>query len=138
MELPEQYEQWLAFIASMLPQPVDQQHFADGSVLFEAGEPREVAVRLTPTVVLVSEYVVLTEGRRTPLVAVRRVGAVNWRRLPESDAMRVVEALVHGARQSRLSTYRVCRSCERRMPPERMHDEEVCQRCAEPTLRVVH
>lgn len=138
MELPEQYEQWIAFIASMLPQPVDQQQFPDGSVVFEAGDPREVVVRLTPTVIVVSEYLAVWKGPETPLVIARRVGAVNWRRLPESDAMKVVESLVHGARQSRQSTYRVCRYCDRTTPPEWMHDEDVCQRCAEPHLRVVH
>jgi hypothetical protein len=133
----QHYEQLLAFISTHIPTPFTQDE-VDGVVVFTGGSPGEVIVRLTPTAVIVEEYAVRWE---TPLNAVlrpRRVGAVKWRRLPESELMTVVGQLIKGAREMRLTRYRTCEVCGKTRPPEWMLGDDICRGCVDDSRQVVH
>jgi hypothetical protein len=52
--------------------------------------------------------------------------------------MRAVKALITAARNSRIAKFRTCSMCRGRKPPEWMHGDDVCQRCAERELGVVY
>ena len=67
-----------------------------------------------------------------------RVAVLNWRRLPETALFNALQALIKGAREARLSRFRVCMYCGRRTAPEWMHDEAVCQACADQHSGAVH
>jgi hypothetical protein len=136
--MSEAYEPLLAFIAAQLSRPVTQQEEANGTIVFTGGDPPEVIVRFTPRTAVVCEYSVAWQAPPTALVVPITIGSVLWTRLPEEGAMRAVKALIKVARNVRLSKFRVCSMCVQRNPPEWMHDDEVCQRCAEQELGVVH
>jgi hypothetical protein len=52
--------------------------------------------------------------------------------------MSVVATLIDAARESRLGKFRVCRFCNGRTPPELLHEDDVCQACAQQHLGVVY
>jgi hypothetical protein len=131
-------EEWLAFLAAQLPEPVDQQQALDGSTYFTGGEPGEVIVRLTHSTIVVWEYAARWEGPRTLVPRPIRVGSVVWSRIPAPQAVAAVHALIDAARQSRHSRYSTCSYCERVIPPEHMHDDEVCMSCAQKHLGVTY
>jgi hypothetical protein len=138
MDASERYEQLIAFLSTHLPPPVEQMEETNGILVFRAGSPVEVIATLTHTSVIIDEFAVRWQ---TPVAAVerpRRVGALNWRRLPESTLMNVVGQLIKGAREMRRSRYKACRFCGRTNPPEWLHSDDVCQGCAEAELGVVH
>src|SRR5262249_38055816 len=56
MDVPERYEQLIAYLDSQLPQPVDRQTVANGALQFTGGDPAQVVVLLTDTSVVVSEF----------------------------------------------------------------------------------
>ena len=60
----------------------------------------------------------------------RRVGVLNWRRLPENALLAALGALIKGAREARLASYQTCQDCGRRTAPEYLHDADTCQACA--------
>jgi hypothetical protein len=128
-DLPEGWEAWLAYFAAALPQPVEQRPLPDGSVVFQAGDPREVIVHLMPGTITVSQYVV-SRLHDEELVVARPVGRVLWRRLFNDDATAAVEALIAGARAVRRATFQRCEVCEQHKPPEAMADEVTCRACA--------
>jgi hypothetical protein len=138
MHIAERFEQLIAFLASHLPEPVDQQPDDEGGIVFTGGSPGEVVAHLTESSVVIGEYRVRWENMFTPTVAPRRVGIVKWRRLPETELMDAVASLIKGAREMRLSQYRICESCERIQPPEWMRNGDVCQECAAGDSNVVH
>jgi len=129
-ELPEGWEAWLAYFSASLPQPVEQFTSADGDVTFQAGEPGEVIVHLTPHLITVSMHSFKRSSTFEPIVIARPVGYVRWRRLLPDDATAVVDALIAAARGARRAMYRVCRSCDSVHPPESMYDDEICIGCA--------
>jgi hypothetical protein len=138
MDASERYEQLIAFLSTHLPSPVEQMEDTNGILVFRGGAPVEVIATLTHTSVIIDEFAVRWE---TPMSAVerpRRVGALNWRRLPESTLMNVVGQLIKGTREIRRSRYKACRFCGRTNPPEWLHNDDVCQGCAEAELGVVH
>ena len=138
MDAPERYEQLIAFLESNLPAPVDRQETADGSVQFTGGEPAEVVVSLTETSVLVSEFSGVWESPFTFAARPRRVGVLKWRRLPETALFNALAVLIKGAREMRLSRFQVCRYCGRSTAPEWMHDDGVCQACADQHSGAIH
>ena len=138
MDAPERYEQLIAFLDSNLPSPVDQQEAADGSVQFIGGEPAEVVVSLTETSVIVSEFSGIWETPFTFAARPRRVGVLKWRRLPETALFNALSALLKGAREARLSRFQPCRYCGRNTAPEWMHDDGVCQACADQHSGAIH
>ncbi|RPJ62310.1 MAG: hypothetical protein EHM24_25975 [Acidobacteria bacterium] len=133
-----EWESLLASIQAELPSPVEQESVADGSVVFVGGQPGEVVVRLTKSLATVSEHVVEWEGPHEAVVRPVSFGTVHWRRMAEGHALAVLSTLIRAARESRLSKYRTCRFCERSVPPEHLHEEDVCQSCAQRHLGVVY
>lgn len=133
----ERFEQLMAFLGSQLPAPVEQQHEEDGSVVFVAGVPAEVLVRLTPARVTVWEV----GGRwRAPghvTLEPRRIGTLCWPRLPETPLLDALAAMVRAAREARLSRYRPCAMCGAQTPPEQRAGA-VCASCAESRSSRVH
>jgi hypothetical protein len=137
MSAPERYEQVMAFLAANLPARVEQQEEKDGLV-FTAGDPPEVVVRLTQSHVIVSEYAAVWGTPFTLVARPRRVGVLNWKRLPETAFFNALSQLIRGAREVRLSRFRTCRHCGESSPPEWLHSDDVCHGCAERSLGFVH
>jgi hypothetical protein len=126
-EYPEGWEEWAAFLAAQLPEPVQQETGPGGATCFVAGDPPEILVRLSASSVTVSVYLLdpADEGPRP-----RRLGMIVWRRLSSSQAIALVAGLIRGAHDLHVATYRECQYCERRKPPEQMQDAETCLACA--------
>jgi hypothetical protein len=137
MDAPERFEQLIAFITSQLPRPVDEQQCGDGSILFTGGEPSQVIVHLTEHTVVVSEFAGEWEADRLSLTP-RLVGELYWHNLPETALMNALSALVRGAREARLSKYRICLVCGGNMPPEYFGAAGVCDRCAKEPPSTIH
>ncbi len=127
----ERYEQLIAFLSSQLPTPVDEGGGAGGSIVFTGGDPPEVVAELTASSVIVSEFAAVWEQPHKLAPRPRRVGTVNWKRLPETALLNVISQLIRGAAQVRRARYRTCQVCEAVHPPEWMFDEHVCHHCAE-------
>jgi len=137
MDVSERFEQLIAFVSSQLPKPVAEQQGSDGSILFTGGEPPEVIVHLTDQTVVVSEFAGEWEEDGfsiTPLL----VGELYWHALPETALMNALSALIKGAREARLSKYRVCPQCGDRISPEQFGTADVCDGCAVDPPSVIH
>src|SRR5262245_34476161 len=87
MDHAERYEQLIAFLSTHLPAPVEQDERDGGIRVFTGGDPGEVVARLTNSSVIVEEYAVRWKTPYQAVVHPRRVGVVNWRRLPETTVM---------------------------------------------------
>jgi hypothetical protein len=135
---PERFEQLIAFLGSNLPTPVDRQEDVDGSIRFTGGDPPEVIVVLTDSSVVVSQFAGVWESPFTFSARPRRVGVVKWRRLPENALLSAIAALVKGAREARLASFETCQYCGQRTAPEWLHDEGVCQACADQHSGAIH
>ena len=138
MDAPERFDQLIAFLESNLPAPVERQEGADGSMQFTAGEPAQVVVALTDRSVVVSEFAGVWESPFTLAPRPRRVGVLKWRRLPETSLFNALTALIKGARDARQSRFQTCRYCGTRTAPEWMHEDGVCQSCADQHSGAVH
>lgn len=138
MEAPERFEQLIAFLDSNLPAPVERQESADGSVQFTGGEPPQVVVMLTDTTVVVAEFAGAWQSSFTFAAKPRRVGLLKWRRLPETPLFNALTALIKGAREARQARFHECRHCGRSTAPEWMHDDGVCQACADQHSGAIH
>ncbi|HET7617818.1 MAG TPA: hypothetical protein VFK20_04855 [Vicinamibacterales bacterium] len=136
--MPPVYEEWLAFVAAQLPAPVAREEALDGSIYFTGGDPAQIIVRLTRATLTVWEYAVVWEGPHTPVVRPIRAGSIAWRRLSNTHAFTAARALMDAAIESRLSKFGTCTHCGQRRPPESMHDDDVCQSCAQRDLGVVY
>jgi hypothetical protein len=137
-DAPERYEQLIAYLGSNLPSPVDRQEETDGSIRFTGGDPPEVIVVLTDSSVVVSQFSGVWESPFTFSAKPRRVGVVKWRRLPENALLNAIAALVKGAREARLASFETCQYCGQRTAPEWLHDEGVCQSCADQHSGAIH
>jgi hypothetical protein len=138
MDAPERYEQLIAFLDTNLSSPVHRQEAADGTMQFIGGEPADVVVSLTETSVIVAEFAGVWETPLTFSAKPKRVGVLKWRRLPETALFNALQVLIKGARESRLSRFRVCQYCGRSTAPEWMHDEAACQACTDQHSGAVH
>jgi len=138
MNTAERFDQLLSFLGTHLPAPIEQQHAADGTVLFTGGSPGEVVVHVTETSVIVAEYAGEWDTPYSFSVRPRRVGLVKWRRLTETALFGALEQLIRGARETRRARYRTCRYCDESNPPEWMHTEEICSGCSDQRTGVVH
>ena len=135
---PERFEQLIAFLGSNLPAPVERQEDVDGSLRFTGGDPPEVVVVLTDSSVVVSQFSGVWESPFTFSARPRRVGVVKWRWLPENALLNAIAALVKGAREVRLASFETCQYCGQRTAPEWLHDEGVCQACADQHSGAIH
>jgi hypothetical protein len=95
--MTERFEQLIAFLTSQLPTPVEERNGAAGTMVFTGGEPPEVVVELTASSVIVSEFAGVWEKPYTLTPRPRRVGAVNWKRLPETSLLNAISQLIRGA-----------------------------------------
>jgi hypothetical protein len=138
MDAPERFEQLIAFLDSNLPAPVERQDSVDGSVQFTGGDPAQVVVSLTDTSVIVSEFAGVWESAFTFAARPKRVGLLKWRRLPETALFNALTALIKGARDARQSRFQTCRYCGNSTAPEWMHDDGVCQACADQHSGAIH
>ena len=137
-DVPERYEQLIAFLGSNLPAPVERQEEVGGSIRFTGGDPPEVVVVLTESNVVVSQFSGVWESPFTFSAKPRRVGVVKWRRLPENALLSAIAVLVKGARERRLASFQTCQYCGQRTAPEWLHDEGVCQACADQHSGAIH
>ena len=131
MDVPERYEQLIAYLGSQLPAPVDQRASDDESIQFTGGDPPEVVAVLTQRSVSVYEFAGVWESPFTFTIKPRRVGLLKWRRLPENPLLAALSALIKGARDARQASFQACQYCGRRTPPEWLHDAGVCQSCSD-------
>jgi hypothetical protein len=138
LDAPERYEQLIAFLGSNLPHPVQRDDDSDGSIRFIGGDPPEVVVLLTHSSVVVAEFTGEWETPLTFTAKPRRIGTVKWRRLSESALFNSLSALIKGAREARLASFQTCQYCEQRTAPEWLHDEGVCQSCADQHSGSIH
>ena len=138
MDVSERFEQLIAYLGSNLPEPVEQQIDAEGSVQFIGGEPAEVVVVLTNTSVFVSQFAGYWETPFKFTAKPRRIGVLKWRRLPENSLLDALSALIKGAREARRASFQVCQYCDRRTAPEWLHDDRVCQSCADMHSGAIH
>lgn len=138
MDVPERFEQLIAYLNSQLPSPVDQQTADDGSLQFVGGDPPEVVVVLTETSLVVSEFSGVWKTPFEFAARPRHVGRLKWRRLPENALLGALDQLIKGAREARRSAYRTCQYCGRSTAPEWLHDEAVCQPCADQHSGAIH
>jgi hypothetical protein len=138
MDAPERFEQLIAFLDSNMPAPVERQESADGSVQFTGGEPPLVVVTLTETSVVVAEFAGVWESPFTFAARPKRVGILKWRRLPETALFNALAQLIKGAREARQSRFQACRYCGGITAPEWMHDDGVCQSCADQHSGAIH
>ena len=134
----ERFEQLIAYLGSNLPSPVEQQVDAEGSVQFIAGEPPEVVATLTSSSVEVSQFAGFWETPFKFTAKPRRIGLLKWRRLPENALLDALAALIKGAREARLASFRICQYCDRKTAPEWLHDDQVCQSCADMHSGAIH
>lgn len=137
-DTPERYEQLIAFLGSNLPTPVERQEEAEGVLRFTGGDPPEVIAELTRTRIVVSVFAGTWETPFAFHAKPRPVGSVRWRRLPENALLAALGALIKGAREARLSSFQTCHYCGQRTAPEWMHDDGVCQRCADEHSGLIH
>lgn len=137
MDVSERFEQLIAFISSQLPTPVDEQQGGDGSIIFTGGEPAEVIVHLTEETVVVAEFAGDWDDDAFSITP-RLVGELQWHALPETALMNALSALIKGARDARLSKYRICPECGESTPPEYFGSGDVCDRCADEPSGMIH
>ncbi len=133
--------EWEELVVSMvheLPQPVSQETALDGRTVLVGGDPGEVVVQLTQSVASVAEFAVEWQGPNDPVTRPIPFGRIHWRRFESVDTLAILRALIAACRGSRRAKYRVCRLCEKVKPPEAMHDEDVCQACAQERLGIVY
>ena len=138
MDIAERFEQLIAYFGSNLPSPVEQQIDPEGSVQFIGGEPAEVVVLLTNSSVFVSQFAGYWETPFKFTARPRRIGVLKWRRLPDNELLNALSALIKGAREARLASFQICQYCERRTAPEWLHDDHVCQACADIHSGAIH
>jgi hypothetical protein len=138
VDVPERFEQLIAYLNSQLPSPVDQQTTDEGSLQFIGGDPPEVVVLLTDTSIVVSEFAGVWKTPFEFAAKPRRVGVLKWRRLPENALLGALDHLVRGAREARRASYQVCQYCGRSTAPEWLHDNGVCQSCADQHSGAIH
>ena len=131
-------DEWLAFVSTHLPDPVSREEAADGTVWFTGGQPPLVIVSVGSRTIAVFEYGVRLQPSQPPIGTPRLVGQVKWRRARNTEMTRAVGALIAAARESRLAKFRRCEQCDESVPPENMHDAQICRTCVERYPDVVH
>jgi hypothetical protein len=138
VDVPERFEQLIAYLNSQLPSPVEQHTADDGSLQFSGGDPPEVIVVLTENSVVVSEF---AGEWKTPFefaTRPRRLGVLKWRRLPENALLGALDHLIKGAREARRAAYQTCQYCGRSTAPEWLDADGVCQACADQNSGAIH
>ena len=133
----EGYEQLLAYLESQLPRPVDRQDHAE-ETHFMAGDPPEVMVTLTPSIVVVSEFSGERDAPGSFRITPIRLGVIHWPHVPENQLLDAVAALLKAARHARLSRFKPCRLCDVLTAPEWLHESGICQECGKDVGGLIH
>lgn len=136
--MSQTFEEWHAFIAAQLGEPIEREERAEGATHFTSGNPPEVIVALTPSLVTVWEYAVTWQSPYSHVPKPRLIGTLRWRRVGARSGMKVVQALIEGAKASRRAKFRTCQHCQQRRPPEWMHELDICIACAQTSAGGVH
>jgi ribosomal protein L40E len=122
-------------IRLLLPEPCSVEQGDDNSVTLTGGDPGEIIVRITATIVEILAFAVERDGPHTPVRTGVPVATVS---LGKSNLVAAVSAAIEKARTARVVTYRICVRCNQTNPSEWMHDDQTCQNCAERDLGVVY
>ncbi|MCC7337867.1 MAG: hypothetical protein IT422_22495 [Pirellulaceae bacterium] len=125
-------------IEGMLPQPFEHQDNLDGEAVWIGGDPGEVIVRMSDTQIAVSVYTMLWGSPHTMTVLPVPLGVLDWGNVPAAQMSMLLQILVGSASDLRKSSYRNCETCDQLNPPEWMHDENICQSCAQTHLGIVY
>lgn len=125
-------------IHDLLPAPVRGETQLDGVDVLVGGDPGEVIVRISGGKVAVYSYSARWQGPCTLVVCPKRVGTLNWKRLPASRTVILIHILIESAAEIRRAGFRTCQRCNRIQPPEFMHGDGICQSCAQEHLGVVY
>jgi len=125
-------------IWELLPNPLREETQLDGSLVIGGGDPGKVIVRINGNKVSIAVFSIRWDGPGEPTVRPKQLATLNWKRLPSATTMMTLHGLISAAIEIRRSKYRKCEKCEETIPPEWMHDEDICQSCAERHLGVVY
>ena len=125
-------------IWELLPAPIREETQLDGDLNLVGGDPGEVIVRINGNKVSIAVFSIRWDGPGEPTVRPKQLATLNWKRLPSATTMMTLHGLISAAIEIRRSKYRKCEKCEEIKPPEWMHDEDICQSCAERHLGVVY
>ena len=134
---PLSYDELLMEIERLLGKPFRSDRAFDGSTVFVGGEPEEVVVRVTQSLVEISEYRMGWDGPHTPVVMPETLAALHWQHLSAIDLSMILRELIEVARTSRGEQFIKCKYCGRELGPEHMHGD-VCHGCAEKHEGIVH
>ena len=124
-------------VHATMPLPVREEVCADGSIVYVAGDPGEVVVRVAQSRITVAVFAIVWEGSQTPVVSPQPLVSLHWKRLPAALLTTFLHEMIEAARQLRRAKYRRCECCGETKPPEWMHDSGSCQGCAEQHSGVV-
>jgi len=133
-----EFEMLQEMLSEILGEPCDTEETPDGAAVFIAGDPHEVVVRLTRSMLSVYRYDARWSGPHTLCVDPKIVGVLYWRRMTPATVHAACTSLIEGARRARQATFGTCRFCGGTIAPEHMHGDDVCHGCAENRLGVVH
>lgn len=125
----------------LLPAPVrDDLHTIElfAEIVLIGGNPGEVIVQIDDGDVTISEYTVSWETPYTPVIKAEKVGSLNWEQVPATVLNEKLSELITKTIEIRRAKYRKCEKCRETKQPEWMHNQTVCQSCAEEHLGVVH
>jgi hypothetical protein len=135
---PIEHDYLLQEIRELLPNPIQEETQLDGDIILVGGDPGEVIVRISGSKVSIAVFSIRWEGPHTPIVRPKQLASLNWKRLPASQIIMALHILIDSAHEIRIEKFRKCERCGETIPPERMHDKQTCQTCAERHLGVVH
>ncbi len=130
-------EEIVEIIKSSLPRPV-QIIELDGEMRILGGEPVQVSVGLFSKKLVVYLFSVHWEGSANPLPVNTPIAIVDQDDYPTSQsAFRdLITDLISESIKMRVSTFITCPNCGNFSPPEWMHNQEICQACAQTQLGV--
>lgn len=127
-------------VKALLPTPTDLKNLEDNAEWWSGGSPGEVLVGFGQQSIHVSLFDVVWDGPHTPKVKGKKLFSLRYSMLPSSsdEALEVIRLLIEASRRIRLASFTICSHCQEVTPPEWMHNETICQGCAEKHLGVVY
>lgn len=114
-------------LADLLPQPIT---FEREMI---AGDPPEIIVKLSNAGVIIAPYRAEWHGSHELKTVVSNTDLVAWDALPGTTEQlgTFLSQKIDAARKTRKATFKNCTLCHKSPPPEWMHNESICQACAE-------
>lgn len=136
--MPLDRSQLLQTIGEILGPAAKEETSLNGDLIFIAGDPAEVIVRLHGNKVSVAMFAVVWEQVHLPVTKPKTWATLNWKLIPAAQLTLCLQILIDSVRQVRLSKYRKCQFCGEMTPPEWQHNQKTCMSCAENNFGVVH